>query len=100
MRVPPVEDPTCAAFKEYEKVLETLPLDFTEDDVTRVLSKISGIAGVLGAEAIELRNWHLCFGCELEELRAVVSRLDDWMANSPPPLAQLLRTNGMFICGA
>ena len=29
MRVPPVENPTCAAFKEYEEVPEILPLDFS-----------------------------------------------------------------------
>ena len=37
-------------------------LDFSEDDITWVASKISGAAGVLGAEAIELKNWLLCFG--------------------------------------
>ena len=34
MCVPPMEKPTCAAFKEYEEVPETVPLNFTEDDVT------------------------------------------------------------------
>ena len=63
MRVPPVENPECAAFEEYEDVPETLLLDFTEDDVMWVASKISGAAGALGAEAMELRNWLLCFGC-------------------------------------
>ena len=53
---PPVENPTCVAFKEYEDVPETVPLDFTEDDVTWVTSKLSGVAGALGAEAVELRN--------------------------------------------
>ena len=33
-RVPPVENPTFAAFEEYEEVPETVTLDFTEDDVT------------------------------------------------------------------
>ena len=33
---PPVENPACAAFEEYGKVLETVPLDFTEDGVTWV----------------------------------------------------------------
>ena len=51
MRVPPVENPVCAAFEEYEDVPETVPLDFTEDDVTWVASKLSGAAGTLGAEA-------------------------------------------------
>ena len=33
MRVPPLENPMCAAFKEYEEVPKTVPLDFMEDDV-------------------------------------------------------------------
>ena len=63
MTVPPVENPTCAAFGVNEDVPETVPLDFTEDDVTWVASKLSGAAGVLEAEAIELQNWILCFRC-------------------------------------
>ena len=58
----PVENPTCAAFEEYEDVPETVPLDFTEDDATWVASKLSGAAVALGAEATELRNWLLRFG--------------------------------------
>ena len=85
MHVPHVENPTCAAFKKYEDVPKTVPLDFTEDDVTWVTSKLFGAAGVLGAEAIELRNWLLRFRCAYEELRVVVARLEDWMANPPPP---------------
>ena len=52
MRVPPVENSTCAAFQDYVEVPEKLPLDFIEDDVTWVASKLSGAAGALGAEAI------------------------------------------------
>ena len=48
-----------------------------EDDVTWLASKISSAAGELGAEAMELRNWLLCFGCASEELRVVVARLAD-----------------------
>ena len=87
MRVPPVENPTCEAFEEYRDVLETVPLDFTEDDVMWVASKLSGTAGALGAEAMELRNWLICFGCVSEELRVVVASLAEWMANSSPPWA-------------
>ena len=36
MRVPPVENTVCAAFEEYADVPKTVPLDFTEDDVTWV----------------------------------------------------------------
>ena len=64
---------------------KTVPLNFTEDDVTWVTSKLSGATGALGAEAIELRNWILHFGCASEELRFVVSRLADWKSNSSPP---------------
>ena len=76
-----MENPACAAFKEYGDVPETVALEFTEDNVTWVASKISGAAGTLGVEAIELVNWTLRFGCALEKLRVVVARLDDWMAN-------------------
>ena len=58
----PVEKPACAAFKEYKEVPETVPLDFTEDDFMWVASKLSGAAGALGADKIELRNWLLHFG--------------------------------------
>ena len=68
MHVPPMENPTCAALEEYEDVPETVPLDFTEDDVMWVTSKLSGAAGALGAEAMELHNWLLRFGCASEEL--------------------------------
>ena len=77
MRVPPVENSTCTAFEDYEDVPETFPLDFTEDDVTWVASKLSGAAGALGAETMELRNWLLCFRCALEELIVVVASLAD-----------------------
>ena len=95
MSAPPVENPMCAAFAEYKEVPETVPLDFTEDDVTWVASKISGAAGALGWEAIELLNWLLCFECASEELRVVVTSLVDWMDNSSPPLGRILRTDGM-----
>ena len=62
MRVPPVENPACAAFEEYGDVPKTVPLDFTEDDATWVAANLSGAAGALGAAAMELRNWLLCFG--------------------------------------
>ena len=89
MRFPFVENPTCADFKVYEEVPETAPLDSTEDDITWVTSKLSGAAGALGVEAMELRNWLLCFGCAPEELRVVVASLADCMANSSTPWAAI-----------
>ena len=87
MRVPPVENPACAAFEEYEDVPKTVPLNFMEDDVIWVASKLSGVAGALGAEAVELQNWLLSFGCASEELRVFVARLSNWVDNFPPPWA-------------
>ena len=87
MRVTPLENPTCAAFKKYGKVPKKLPLDFTEDDVMWVASNLSGAAGALGAEVIEMRNWLLRFGCTSEELRVFVASLAHWVANSSTPWA-------------
>ena len=56
MLVPPMEIPKCVAFEEYDEVPDTVPLDFLDYDVSWVVSKISGAAGALGVEAIELRN--------------------------------------------
>ena len=52
-------------------VLETVPLDFTEDDITWDTLKLSGTTGALGVEAIELINLLLCFRCASDELRVV-----------------------------
>ena len=38
MHVPPVENPACAAFEEYEDVPKKVPLNFTEDDIMWVAS--------------------------------------------------------------
>ena len=85
MQVPPVENPTCSDFKEYEEVPKTAPLDFIEDDVMWVASNISGTTCALGAEGIEPMNFLIYFGCALEELRVIIANLDDWMDNSSPP---------------
>ena len=100
MRVPPVENPTCAAFEKYGEVPKTVPLDFTEDEVKCVASKLSGAAVALRAEAMELRNWFLCFRCASEEMSVIVTRLDDWMANSSPPLGRIFCTGGISPSGA
>ena len=52
-----------------------------------VVSKLLGTAKALGAEAIDLINWLLCFGCALEEFRVIIADLADWMSNSSHPLA-------------
>ena len=64
-----------------------VPLDFLKYDVTWVASKISGAAGALGAEAIDLSNCLPLFGCASEDFRVVVVNMADWMDNSSPPWA-------------
>ena len=64
-----------------------MPLDFSEEDVTWVASKLSGAAGALGAEAIKLRNSLVFFRSTLDEFKVVIANLADWMANSYPPTA-------------
>ena len=84
MQIHPAEIPMCAAFKEYEGVPETTPLDFTEDDITWVTSKFSVTAGTLGVETIDIQNWLVCFGCVSKDLRVFVAWLAVWMDNSSP----------------
>ena len=49
-----METPKCAAIEEYEEVPETAPLDFSEDYVTWVVSKILWSTGVRSDLAKEL----------------------------------------------
>ena len=60
-RVPPVENTTCTDFDKYEDVSKTVPLYFTEDDVTWVVSNHSGATGELRDVVTELRNWLMRF---------------------------------------
>ena len=78
---------TCTDFYEYRYMPEMVLLYFTEDDVTWVLSKLAGFTGMLGVEAIDLRNLTIHFVRSLEGLRVVVDELDDWMDNSSSPEA-------------
>ena len=45
-----------AAYKQYEDVHKMALLDFLKEDVTWVTSKLSGFAGALGVEVIDLHN--------------------------------------------
>ena len=59
-----------------------MPLYCFEDNIMWVALKLLGAARALGAEAIKLRNWLLCFGYTSEGFRVVVANLDDWMDKS------------------
>ena len=53
----------------------------------RLFFRVLSVRPLLGAEAIELRNWLLFLGYASEELMVVISRLSDWMSNYYPPWA-------------
>ena len=55
--------------------------------MTWVASNLSGAAGELGDEVIELRNFLIHFGCASEDLSVVVANVDDWMDKYSPPWA-------------
>ena len=75
---------------------DTVPLYFSEENITWVASKLSGTAGALGAEETELRNWILCFRCVSDEFIVVVANMEDYMANLPlPPTGYLPCYDGM-----
>ena len=52
-----------------------------------VVSKLSGVSDALGVEEIEIRNWIVSFVCVSEELKGIVSKMDEWMSDSSPPCA-------------
>ena len=78
MRVPPAEK-----LKEVPKMVH---VNFTEDVVTCIASKLSGKAGALGAEAVDMRNWIIRFGvCQSISGSLLSSWLTGWLP-PPPPL--------------
>ena len=75
---PGYEDPPGGTFdalpsKRYKEVPYMVLLDFSEIDVTWLASKLSGAAVSLGAEALEMKNWIIKFGCDSEELREFIA---------------------------
>ena len=48
-RVPQEGGPKYSAFEGYNEVLETVPLDFLEDGIMWVASRLYGSTGALGA---------------------------------------------------
>ena len=94
MHVPPVENPACAAFKEYEEVPETVPLDFTEDYVWRRLAAQSASwyatpSGAVGRRFTEIlaADW-----------RGVLNR--SWNSGRSLVFAHVVLTKTLGVCRA
>ena len=63
----------------YEEVPETVPLEFSEDDIIWVASKLLGAAGALVVEVLKLKNCLLGFGCASQKLWVEVAGLAYWL---------------------
>ena len=84
MRVTPMENPTCAAFEEYEELPELVLHDFSENNITWVASKLSGAAGalVIGSFALNVYRRSL-------ELSSTIC-LTVWLTPPPPRMLTVL----------
>ena len=51
-RIPQVGGPWCSAFKIYKGVPDMAPLNFSEDNVIWVASKLSGVSGEIESESL------------------------------------------------
>jgi len=51
----------------------------------KVTTQLSGGAGLGGTDAVDLRNWLLCFGAESEAFREEMAQWAMWLANDSPP---------------
>ena len=66
-------------------MLETVPLNFSENVIPWLVSNISGATGALVVEVIEIKHWILGFGCASEETRDLIVNLAYWLTNPHPP---------------
>ena len=84
MMVPDVTDEENAVFKEYEELLETVPIDCDAEMVEKVASKLRGGAGPSSVDAIAMKNWLLRHGRALQVLREEMAEWMEWLCNVAP----------------
>ena len=82
IRVPLAGDSQYYSFEDYIEVLETVHIEFLEDNVTWGTLKLSGAEGSMGAEAADINHCLLRFGCTSEDLHSIVADLSDWITKS------------------
>jgi len=74
------------AFEKYDKGTPTVvPVVILADTVKHVAAKHSGVAGLGGTDAVDLRNWLLRFSMESEAFREEMASWTTWLANESPP---------------
>jgi hypothetical protein len=71
-------------FLTYPNTPDFVNLDITEDSVGKVAGRLSGSAGLGGADAYALSHWLLKFGTASRKLRVALAGLASWKANEFP----------------
>jgi len=83
---PTTTNHTDGAFELYaEGAPSVVPVLITAATVEKVTTQLSGGAGLGGMDAVDLRNWLLCFGAESEALCEEMAQWAMWLANNSPP---------------
>ena len=59
MRDPDLTGPNPGTFEPYASIPDAMPLNIMATDVEKVASKLSGSAGPIGVNAVDLRYWLL-----------------------------------------
>jgi len=84
---PPIADGAAnGTFKKYDEgAPAVIPIVIRLDTVECVAAKLSGMASLGGTDTVDLRNWLLCFGAELEAFREEMASWTTWLVNKSPP---------------
>ena len=81
-----VRPPSAASLDTYPDQSPYLfPVDITDNTVMEVVVRLSGGAGLGGAESVSLQHWILRFGAANGELRMTVADFTEWIANGQVP---------------
>lgn len=77
----------ASKLQQYTDCPDFVNLDVTSETVEKVSARLSGSAGLGGADAEAVSNWLLQFGDASRRLRNAVAKICRWMANDFPPWA-------------
>lgn len=86
---PAARQPDVTSLPAFPETPAFVPVDITGDIIERVSRRLSGSAGLGGADAVAVQHWLLRFGAGSTALReaVAVARFTQWLANDYPPWA-------------
>jgi hypothetical protein len=87
LREPPTVGNADGALEPYPHLPSPILVTVTQDDVEVISTRLSGAAGPGGSDSVELSNWLLRFGRELEAFLEEMAAWTNWLANTHPPWA-------------